>query len=126
MVECIINIYKPASVQEDKQYEEEAEISSVKPAVSLSRHHCVWAALSSLTTHQQTGIFSLSESLSPLFSPAHWSLGLKILKLNYANIIYWLEIYSAEIFIIPQVEFRGRKHPIKFCYKIQSFSGFSC
>ena len=46
MVECIINIYKPASVQEDKQYEEEAEISSVKPAVSLCSHHCnVSAAL---------------------------------------------------------------------------------
>lgn len=35
MVVSVINIYKPASVQEDKQYEEEAEINSVKPAVSL-------------------------------------------------------------------------------------------
>ena len=49
VVLSVINIYKPASVQEDQQYEEEAEISSVKPGVSLCSHHCVSAPLSSLS-----------------------------------------------------------------------------
>ena len=40
MVVSVINIYRPAGVQEDKQYEEEAEINSVKPAVSLCSHYC--------------------------------------------------------------------------------------
>ena len=65
VVLSIINIYSPASVEEDQQYEEEGEISSVKPAVSLCRNHCVASALftflafsyHSYTVHQQTDIF---------------------------------------------------------------------